>query len=119
MVETNMSSVTQVQEIEQSIEQATAMVKFGSAVERLRTNKDFKAVITEGYFEQEAVRLVHLKADPAMQSAESQASIVKQMDAIGALSEFLRTKLYLAGMAKRSIVADQETLDEILSEGNE
>lgn len=119
MVETNMSNVTQVQEIEQSIEQAAVMVKFGLAVERLRTNRDFKAVITEGYFEQEAIRLVHLKADPSMQSAESQASIVKQMDAIGALSEFLRTKIYLAGMAKRSIETDQEALEELMSEGNE
>ena len=72
--------------IDRSIKQSQAIVELGSAVDRLRSNKDFKKIVIEGYFEKEAIRLVHLKADPSMQSAASQQSINQQMDAIGAFS---------------------------------
>jgi len=103
-------------DIEKGIQQATVLVEFGSAISRLTNNKDFKRVIGEGYFEQEAIRLVHLKADENMQSVQAQASIVKQMDAIGALGQFLQTKQVLATQAARSIAADEETRDELLAE---
>ncbi len=102
--------------IEKNIREARKAVEFGNALERLKANKDFKKVFTEGYFEQEAVRLVHLKADPAMQSVDSQKSIVSQMDAIGAVRQYLDTGLRIAALAARQISADEETLEEILAE---
>ncbi len=117
MVEHLMSNSTELQQVEDNIKQASELVEFGSAVERLRSNRDFRKVIIEGYFEQEAVRLVHAKADAELQSIASQASIVKQMDAIGALSQFLMGKLQLSGLAERSIAADEETRQELLVGG--
>jgi len=117
MVNSTSDNVSALKQVEDNIKQATVHVEFGTAVERLRTNRDFKKVIVEGYFEEEAVRLVHLKADPAMQTAERQESIVKQMDAIGALNQFFQTKLHLAAMASKAIASDEETLDELLNEG--
>jgi hypothetical protein len=102
--------------IERNIEKAKAEVEFGAALERLKANKDFKKVVLEGYFEKEAIRLVHLKADCNMQSPEMQRSIVQQMDAIGSFSEFLNVRLQRAGMATKQIEADEETRDEILAE---
>lgn len=116
MVDTLMSNTSALQEIEANIKQASTIVEFGTAIERLSINRDFKKVITEGYFEKEAVRLVHLKADVSMQSAAQQADIVKQLDAIGALSQFLNTKLQLSRLASRSIAADEEAREEILAE---
>ena len=102
--------------IEQNISQAKAHIEFAAAVERLRSNKDFRKVVLEGYFEREAVRLVHLKGDPNMQSADSQRSIVQQMDAIAAFSAFLNTALHLSALAAKSIADDEEMRDEILAE---
>lgn len=105
-----------IQAIEENIRQAKKIADFGDAVERLKSNRDFKRVILEGYFEQEAIRLVHLKADPNMQSPDNQKSILTQMDAIGALSQYFNTALFKAGMARKAIAADEETRDEILAE---
>lgn len=103
----------EIKELEQNIAAAKSMADLGSSLERLRSNRDFKKVITEGYFEKEAIRLVHLKADPSMQTPERQASIVRQMDAIGALNEYFGTVLHQARLAGKSIEADEETLAEL------
>ena len=49
--------------IERDIKEARKHVELGDSLERLLNNRDFKKVIVEGYFEKEAARLVHLKAD--------------------------------------------------------
>lgn len=114
-----MSNNNEIQQLEASIQHAKTVVDFGATVERLFNNRDFKKVISEGYFEQEAIRLVHLKADPNMQSVAQQEAIVKQMDAIGSLKQYLRTKCHIATQAVRSIAADEETRDELLAEEGE
>ena len=109
-------SETAIQQIESNIRQAKKVVEFGDAIERLRGNRDFKKVIIEGYFEQEAIRLVHLKADSNMQGTESQKAIVAQMDAIGTLSQYLQTQSTLARMADKAIEADEQAREELLNE---
>jgi hypothetical protein len=105
-----------IQAIERNIKKAREVLEFSSALERLRGSRDFKKVVLEGYFEQEAIRLVHLKADQNMQKPETQQSIVNQIDAIGQLSQFFSTALQKAAMASRQIEADQETIEEIAGE---
>lgn len=107
-----------VRAIEANIAEAKKIVETGDALERLRSNRDFKRVIMEGYFEKEAIRLVHLKADPAMQSPDMQKSIIAQMDAIGSLNMFFTTVFQQASIARKAIVSDEETRDEILTEDN-
>lgn len=109
-------SSQEIQAIEQNIQAAKTRLEFGAALERLQSNRDFRRVIEEGYFRDEAVRLVHLKADPNMQTEESQRSIVQQMDAIGSLSQYFVTVRQLAGMAARSIEGDEAMLEEIRAE---
>lgn len=108
-----------IKELEDNIKRATEMVNLGKAVDRLRNSPDFKEVILKGYFEREAVRLVHLKADPSMQTPERQASIISQMDSIGALSSHLNTIIVMADRAAQAIDADTTTMTEILEgDGN-
>lgn len=109
-------STDAIQSLERNIKKAKEVVEFGAALERLRSNRDFKRVILEGYFNEEAIRLVHLKADPNMQSPDTQRSIVGQMDAIGALNQYFTTALQKVSMASRQIEADQETIEEMASE---
>lgn len=106
-----------IQQLETNIQQDKKLVELGASLERLRSNRDFKKVILEGYFEQEAVRLVHLKADPNMQSADSQKSIVSQMDAIGSLAQYFYALQARSSMANKSLEANVEMRDEILAEG--
>lgn len=102
-----------VQEIELSIEQAKEFVERGKALERLRANPDFQAIVLKGYFENEAIRLVHLKSDPNVQGAEQQAAINKDIDAIGAFQWYLRVTQMQAQQAAVAIADGEEALDEI------
>lgn len=106
----------QIEAIERDISKARTFVEFGNKLQRLRDNKDFKEVVMVGYFEKEAVRLVHLKADPNMQDPESQASIVKQIDAIGAFSGFMHAAMAKAAKAAGAIEDGEAALVEIANE---
>ena len=77
---------------------------------------EFKEVIKDGYFNQEAIRLVHLRSDPNMQTPEKQDSIIKQMDAIAALSEYLRVQEHLCEQAAKQLEADEEFRAELAQE---
>jgi hypothetical protein len=102
--------------LEASIQRAKESVELGKALERLLSNRDFRTVVKEGYFREEAVRLVHLRVDPAMQTPALQDSIVKQMDAIGALSQYFDVLSRQSAMAGRSIESDELTLEELYLE---
>ena len=107
----------ELQKIEQSIKQSQKVVDLGESLERLVNNRDFKKVILEGYFEQEAIRLVHLKSDDNMQTYESQEAIEKQMIGIGSFSAYLNALRIRAQMAANAVVADEQTRNELLEEG--
>ena len=109
----------ELQQIESNLKRNAVLTDLGNALARLKGNRDFKKVILEGFFEDEAIRLVHLKADPNMQSEQSQKSITTQMDAIGNLSQYLATLQFKAGMAQKAKASDEEMRDELLAEGLE
>lgn len=111
-----MSYDTTVQQIELNIARSKEILEVNSALLRLEGNRDFRLVIKSGYLEQEAIRLVHLKADPAFQSAERQASIIDSINAIGGLLQYFRTVAHNASVAAKGIEADEATRDEILAE---
>lgn len=110
------SNNEQIQEIEDNIKEARKRVDLGSALERLMSNRDFRKVVLEGYFEKEAVRLVHLKADVRMQGADQQKSILAQIDSIGSFRGYLDLVKHFGELAARSIASDEETLAELHAE---
>lgn len=112
-------SQSKIDEIELNIEQAKAFVEQGRALERLYANRDFQEIIGKGYLEKEAVRLVHLKSDPSMQSDEMQEAVVKSIDAIGCLTHFFRSISHQAMLAEKAIEEDERTREELLEEGIE
>lgn len=111
-----MSTENDLQQIEVTLEQAQETLKRRDAVERLRNNKDWKLIVEDGYFSEEAVRLVLLKADHNMQSDELQKDIMKQIDGIGSFREFIRTIYQLGQLAQNTITADEQTREELLAE---
>lgn len=107
-----------VQEIEVDIEDAKAVVAKADRLERLHKNEDFKAVVLEGYFKEEAQRLVQMKAHPAMQAEEQQKNVMKAIDAIGGLQQHFHQIFLMANQAEESIRQAQEELSE-MAEGGE
>ena len=77
---------TELELLEADAKEYKKVLKFAQAVKRLELNTDFKKVFVEGYFKDEAVRLVHLRSDSQYQSKEVQENILKALDAIGYLS---------------------------------
>ena len=109
-------SVTDTKQLEANIQAAREIVALGNALERLKHNQDFKAVVLTGYFKEEAVRLVHLKSAPGMQTGERQASILRDIDAIGALSSYFDAVRHLTMQAAKSLADDEATLEELARE---
>jgi hypothetical protein len=109
------STEIDVQQIERNIKESQRLVDLGDALARLKSNRDFLKVIQKGYFEDEAVRLVHLKSDSNLQSGDSQRSILSQMDSIGNLAQYFHTVAYKAEMARKAIAYDTEVRDELLA----
>lgn len=79
----------QIQELQDLIKDKQDAVDTAVSLNRLVKNRDFIKIIEKGYFEKEAIKLVMLKAEFAQQTPESQADIMKRIDAIGELRNYL------------------------------
>ena len=104
------------EELEANIKQAKEVISLANALDRLYRNQDFKKVFLNGYFEKEAVRLVHAKAALNDKDKVAHKSIIRQIDAIGNLSKYLSDIIASAELAKKAIDADEQTRDELLNE---
>lgn len=103
-----MSNQTLIAELGRTIDLNTPASDKAKALARLSVNPDFKKVIIDGFLRDEAIRLVYLKADPAMQTPEKQASVLRQIDSIGNLSAYFTT-IRTEGMMADKTIADAET----------
>ena len=110
-----MNTEDQIKQIDRNIEAAKATLELSGALERLLTNRDFRKVIAEGYLTQEAVRLVKIKGEPAMQTSEKQAAILRDIDSIGSLHQYFNTIFMQGGIAEKQIGADEEMRVELLA----
>lgn len=108
-----------VQQIQLQIDTAKAIAKDSEALDRLYKNRDFLHLIEKKLFQQEPVRLAHLLADPAHQTEEARAKIVKDLDMIAGLVSWFRT-INLVGQDVRvqlsTFEAEQELARQELSE---
>jgi len=111
-----MSIAEDLQQVEISIESAKAAISKRDAIYRLYKNKDFKQVITQGLFVEDAARWVTLKAVPTQYSDENQAGILRSIDSIGTLQLYLETKVQIANQMERALEADEQTRDELMAE---
>lgn len=111
-----MNTDSQIHEVEMQIDVAKQHITRGKALERLLKNKDFKLLIQDGFFKEEAIRLVELKGSPAMQNPENQANILRAMDAIGVLQGYLRQIEGFGEMAAAAMDEHESTLEELRRE---
>ena len=105
-------------QVELSIEQANANIERLKAFERLQDNKDFKKIITDGYFKEEASRLALLRADSNMQADKDQEQMLKMIDSIGYLRQYFNMIYQFGYMAESALEQHKMTREEILSEAS-
>lgn len=106
----------QIEQVELSIENAKDAVSSAKAFDELSRDRNFKKIIEEGYFKEEAQRLVMLKSDPNMQDDASQKAIDYSIRAIGELRQYFASLLHFGRMAENAIAEDEDTLDELRAE---
>jgi hypothetical protein len=114
-----MNNEAQTESIEVDIETARGEIKLGEALRRLQHHADFKTVIEEGYFKENAYRLVGLKANGDMQSPERQELIIRAIDGIGELQQHFNATLHRAAQAERAIEEGEEQLVALAEEDAE
>lgn len=102
--------------IERDIQNYKASIKLRDALVRLEKNKDFIAIILDGYQKKEALRLVNLRVDPATQAAECQRNILRDIDAISALNSYFQHIHQDGDIAVKSLQTSEETLEAVLQE---
>lgn len=92
-------------------------IELGAALEKLRNDRDFNKLIVDGFMKEEAIRLVHLKADPNVQSPEQQAAIDRDISAIGVLAQYFVIVEQRARVAGKQFHDIEEMRAEVLTEG--
>lgn len=110
--------------VEELHQRREELKKFGARAEaltRLQNNADFKLVITDGYMEDEAIRLVHLLGDARFNSDDKKAAyredFQERMIGIARLSEYFRSIFQLSGQAQRELDGLNQAETEFYNKG--
>lgn len=111
-----MNNEAKIAQVEVGIEAAKEAIAVGEALDRLIRNADFIKVIHEGYFKEEASRLVLFKSAPACEEEAAQKGITKAIDAIGGLHQYLTSVFQKSVQMKKALADDELTREELLAE---
>lgn len=106
----------EIKELEDNMKELQEMVDLGNSLEKLLKNRDFKKVIEKEYLREEAIRLVHLKADANMQNEQGQKRVLRDLDAIGSFTQFLDLVRQKAEAAKEAMAECEDVMAELEQE---
>jgi hypothetical protein len=108
--------MSDVQQIEVNIEFAKKCIKEMNDIDALYKNAAFKRIITEGYFKDNAAKLVQRKAMPGMADQENQMAIENGFVGIGELQQYLFTKRMTGKQFEADLEDMHKTRDELAQE---
>jgi hypothetical protein len=106
--------MSDIEMIELSIEEAKKMIEKKNLVEKLMRNREYRRIIEDGYFKEEAARLAGCSADPAMEQYRD--DIFLGIQAISKLQQYMRTLVQMGNIAERDLNEHNEALDELRAE---
>ena len=110
-----------VEELHQRREELKKFSARAEALTRLQNNADFKLVVTDGYMEDEAIRLVHLLGDARFNSDDKKAAyredFQERMIGIARLSEYFRSIFQLSSQAQRELDGLNQAETEFYNKG--
>lgn len=107
----------QIEQIEMSIEEAKRIARLGERAERLSNNADFKKIVLDGYFKEEAARLTSLLNDVRLNDA--QANIIADLTGIASFRRYLSNLVTQGHLMAVEIEVHSETLEELRNEEDE
>lgn len=110
--------MNQLEQLEVTIEKHKQNIEKVEMLRRLEKNPDFIALVKEGYFKEEACRLVLTKNDPVNLNPEAQAAILRDIDAISSLADFFRS-IERSGVKSIKQLADDMDSVEYYENGGE
>jgi hypothetical protein len=111
-----MNKESELESIEISIDQARKAIEKRNKLRTLIKDHNFTAIIDDGYFKDEAVRLVHLRSDYNFQSEKDQEDNLKQIEAIGTFKAYLHSIFQQGQAAVNALEGHEQTREEILGE---
>lgn len=106
--------MSELQQVEIQIEMATKIRKLRDNCVKLMATKEFKDVIEEGYFKEEAARLVMAKSSNL--TSEQKILIDNMQYGIGALSNWFESVMRRGAEMDQAIGEHEQTREEILRE---
>lgn len=109
-------SNSEIEHLEVEIDQAKDMISLNDDLVQLQEDPRFIRVITKGFFEQEAIRLVMLQSDPEMQKPERKEALVAAMNAVSGLNQYFVRVNRVGEMAKEALDDMHVTHAELLNE---
>lgn len=104
-----------IKQVDLDIERARAAIQKMEALDRLYHNRDFKEIVTDGYFQKEASRLVLLKGDVNI-NEESERHCDKMINGIGCLRAYFQMVNHFGQQAQAAMEDYEETRQELLQE---
>ena len=105
--------MSDIAEIEVTIEELQKVVDRRNQLRKLESNREFRKIVLDGYFKDEAARLAAISADPAHEKMRPQ--ILMEIQAISCFRQFLRNIDLIGGIAERELKENHEALEEIRS----
>jgi valyl-tRNA synthetase len=106
--------MTDLEQVEIQIDMAQKLRKMRDTCVKLTESEPFKDVITEGYFKEEAARLVMAKS--ASLTSEQMQIIDNMQYGIGALANFIESVMRRGAEMDQALNEHEETREEILAE---
>lgn len=103
--------LSDVEQIELSIEEAKEKIALFDALKNLEKNPDFKKLIEKKYLESYPIRLVRLKAAVQMRDPEDQKMIENRIIGVGEFFNFLNAVAQEGHVAMQSLRQSEEELD--------
>lgn len=111
-----MSISDQIKEVEISIEEAKKSIELSKCLEKLKNNREFKKLILQDYFIDEAARAVAGKSNPQLQDEMSQREFDKLIIGIGNLQQYFNKVRFFGEQSQRSLEEHENTLVELNAE---
>lgn len=101
------------------IADAKKQVNLQHSLNRLHENKDFQALIMEGYLKDEAHRICLCMADPEFDSPEKQENLHRMAFGVGSLFQYFRKVAMMGQMSQSALDEHEQTRQQLLEEQGE
>jgi len=101
-------------ELEATLEDLREIVARKNAAIKLESNREYKKLILDGLFKEEAARLVSISAEPSM--VREAELIMESIRAISHFQQYMRSVIQMGTVAENNLAEHMEMLEEMRAE---